>query len=72
MPRSSVLAKTTLKGTVKGGRRKADKKKRLEDNIRECTGPEFAKSKRAMENRKMEETGCENIYGAPTTPAVTG
>ena len=39
---------------------KADTKKMWEDNIREWTGLEFAKSKRAVENRKMEETGCPN------------
>ena len=33
-------------------KKKGRQKKRLEDNIRECTGPEFAKSKRAMENRE--------------------
>ena len=40
---------------------------------REWTGLEFAKSQRAVENRKkMEETGAEVICGAPTNPAVTG
>ena len=33
---------------------------------------EFAKSQRAVENGKMEETGCEIICGAPTTLAVKG
>ena len=33
-------------------------------NIREWTGLEFAKSQRAVENGKMEETGCEIICGA--------
>ena len=32
------------------------------------TGLEFAKSQRAVENKKMEETGCEIICGVPTTP----
>ena len=45
--RSSGLAKTTLKGTVKGGRRQGRQKKWWEDNIREWTGLEFAKSQRA-------------------------
>ena len=54
--RSSGLAKTTLQGTVKGGRRRGRQKKRWEDNIREWTGMEFAKSRRAVENRKMKET----------------
>ena len=72
--RSSNLVKTTLQGTVKGGRRQGrQKKKRWEDSMREWTGLEFAKSQRAVENRaKMEETGCEVICCAPTTPAVKG
>ena len=48
--RSSGLAKTILQGTVKGGRRQGRQRKRWEDNIREWTGLEFAKSPRAMEN----------------------
>ena len=43
-----------------------------EDNIREWTGLEFGRSQRAVENGKMEEIGCEIIYGAPTTLAVKG
>ena len=44
-----------------------------EDNIREWTGLEFARSQRAVENReKMEVTDCESICGAPMTLAVKG
>ena len=50
--RSSGLAKTILKGTVKGGRRQGRQWKRWEDNTRERTGLEFAKSQRAVENRE--------------------
>ena len=50
--RSSGLAKTILQGTVKEGRRQGRQRKRWEDNIRELTGLEFAKSQRAVENRK--------------------
>ena len=50
--RSSGLAKTILRGTVKGGRRQGGQRKRWEDNIREWTGQEFAKSQRAVENRE--------------------
>ena len=50
--RSSGLAKTILQGTVKGGRRQGRQRKRWEDNIREWTGLEFGKSKRAVENRE--------------------
>ena len=49
---SSGLAKTILQGTVKGGRRQGRQRKRWEDNIREWTGLDFAKSQRAVENRK--------------------
>ena len=66
--RSSGLAKTTLQGTMKGGRRQSGQRKRWEDNIREWTsrrqrkrwednirewtGLEFAKPQRAVENRE--------------------
>ena len=50
--RSSGLAKTTLQGTVKGGRRQGGQRKRWEDNIRDWTGLAFAKFKRAVENRE--------------------
>ena len=49
---SSGLAKTILKGTVKGGRRQGRQRKRWEDNIREWKGLDFAKSQRAVENRE--------------------
>ena len=50
--RSSGLAKTILQGTVKGGRRQGRQRKRSEDNIREWTGLDFAKSQRVVEQRK--------------------
>ena len=50
--RSSGLAKNILQGTVKEGRRQGRQKKRSEDNIKEWTSLEFAKSQRAVENRK--------------------
>ena len=50
--RLSDLAKTILQGTVKGGRRRGRQKKRWEDNMREWTGLESAKSQRAVENRE--------------------
>ena len=46
---SSGLAKIILQGTVKRGRRQGRQRKRWEDNLRECIGLEFAKSKRAVE-----------------------
>ena len=50
--RLSGLTKTILQGTAKGGRRQGRKKKRWEENIKEWTGLEFAKSQRAVENRE--------------------
>ena len=49
--RSSGLAKTILQGTAKGGRRQGRQRKRWEDNNREWTGLEFAKSQRAVKKR---------------------
>ena len=49
--RSSGLAKT-MQGTVKKGRKQGRQKKWWEDNIREWTGLEFAKSQSAVENRE--------------------
>ena len=46
------MVKTILQGTVKGERRQGRQTKRWEDNIREETGLEFAKSQRAVENRE--------------------
>ena len=70
--RSSGLAKTILQGTAEGGRRQGGQRKRWEDNIRQWTGLEFCKSKRAVENGKMEKTGCEIICDAPATLTVKG
>ena len=50
--RSAVLAKTILQGTVKGGRKQGRRKMRWEHNTKKLTGPEFAKSQRAVENRE--------------------
>ena len=44
----------------------------MEDDIRECTSLEFAKSQREVENGKMEETGGEIICGAPVIPVAKG
>ena len=47
--RSFGLAKAILQGTVKGKRR--GRQKRWEDNIKKCTGMDFASSTRAAEDR---------------------
>ena len=64
-----------LQGTVKRGRSQGRQKKSWEDNIREWTGLELAKSHRVVpsgKQGKMEETGCEIIIGAPVTLVVKG
>ena len=43
--RSTGLAETILRGTVKRGRRQGRQRKRCEDNIGEWTGQEFVKSR---------------------------
>ena len=50
--RSSGLAKTTLRGTVKGRRGHGRQRKRWKDKIKEWTGLEFSKFQRAVENRE--------------------
>ena len=71
--RSSDLAKTILQGTVKGGRRQGRQRKRWEDNIREWTSLEFAKSQRAVENRgKWRKPVVKSSLVPPTTLAVKG
>ena len=50
--RSSGLAKTILRGTVKGGGRKGRQRKRWEDTLRDWTGLVFSRSQRAVENRE--------------------
>ena len=49
-----------------GGKKTRQTEKKWEDNIREWTGLEFAKSQRAVE-KEEEETGHQR---PPTTPMV--
>ena len=67
---ASGLAKTILQGTVKGGKRQGRQRKRWEDNIREWTGLRFAKSQRAVENRKKINGGnwLRNHLWCPNDP----
>ena len=60
--RSSDLAKTVFEGTVKGGRQYQGMDRPGVCQVSEGSG----------EQRKMEETVCEVIFGAPTTLAVKG
>ena len=66
--RASGLAKTMLQGTVKGGRRQG-RQKRWEDNIREWTGLEVAKSKRAVQKREQWRTLVVKSFVVPQRPS---
>ena len=66
--RSSGLAKTILQGTVKMGRRQGRQRKRWEDSIKVWTGLDFAKSKRAMENREKWRKLVVKSSVAPQQP----
>ena len=68
--RLSGLAKTILQGTVKGGRRQGRQRKRWEDNIREWTGLEFAKSQRAVENRERWRKVVAKSSVVPQRPSL--
>ena len=67
--RSSLLAKTIKQATVKRGRRQGRQRKRWEDNIREWTGLEFAKSKRAVENKGKWKKLVANSSVLPKRPS---
>ena len=67
--RSSGLAKTILRGTVKGGRRQGRQRKRWEDNIREWTGLEFGKSRRALENWGKRRKPVAKSSAVPQRPS---
>ena len=66
---SSGLAKTILQGTVKWGRRHGRQRKRWEDNIREWTGLEFGKSRRAVENRGKWRKLVAKSFVVPQRPS---
>ena len=70
--RSSGLVRTISQGTLKGERRQGRRRKKWEENIKEWTGLEFAKSLRAVENRKNGGNRLWNHLCAPTTLAVKG
>ena len=53
---------------MKGKRKRGRQKKRWDDNIKDCTGMDFASSTRTAENRtKWKRNCCEFICGAPMT-----
>ena len=55
---------------MKGGRRRGGQRKRREDNIREWTGLEFAKSQRAVEKRGKWRKLVVNSSVVPQTTLV--
>ena len=61
-----------MQGTVKGGRRQGRQRKRWEDNIRELTGLEFAKSQRAVENREKWRKLVTKSSVMPQRPSWLG
>ena len=65
---STGLAKTILQGTVKRGTEKeVGRQHQGMDRPGDGQVPESSGGQ-----RKMEETGCEVIFGAPMTPKVKG
>ena len=68
--RSSGLAKTILRGTVKGKRKSGRQKKRWQDNIKEWTGMDFASSTRAPENWTRWKSFVANSSVVPRRPSM--
>ena len=65
--RSTGLAKMILQGTFQGGRRRGRQKKGWEDNVTEWTGLKLGEAlRKAKKQRRMENSGCPIILGAPT------
>ena len=63
------LEYTSTQGRVKEGRRQGRQRKRWEDNIREWTGLEFAKSQRTVENREKWRKLVTKSSVAPQRPS---
>ena len=70
--RSLGLAKTILQDSVTGGRKQGRQKKRWEDDIREWTLLELAKSKRAVENRDKWRKLVVKSSMVPNDPRGSG
>ena len=72
-PVPSGLAKTIIRGIVKGERKHSRQRKRWEDNIREWTGLEFTKFQRSVENREKWRKLAVKLSVVPQRcPAVMG
>ena len=66
---SSGLAKTILHGTGKGGKKTRETKEEVRRQHQGMDKPGVRQvPEGSREGRKMEETGCEVICGAPTSP----
>ena len=69
--RSTGLAKTILQGTVKRGKKTRQREEEVGRQHQGMDRPGVGQVPEGSgEQRKMEETGCEIICGAPTTLAV--
>ena len=66
--RSSGLAKTILKGTVEGKRRKGRQKKKWVDNIKKWTGMDLANSTWAAEDRPRVKRSVGKSSMVPQRP----
>ena len=66
--RSSGLAKTILRGAVKGGRREGKQRKRWEDNIREWIDLEFGSPRGQWRTGKNGENWLRNHLWCPNDP----
>ena len=67
--RSSGLAKTILKSTVKGKRKRGRQRKRWEDSIKKWTGKDFVSSTGAAENRSRWKGIVANSSVVPRRPS---
>ena len=70
--RAPGLAKTVLRGTVRGGKRKGRQRKRWEDNIRYWTGLELSDAVRKADEREEWRMFVARSCGAPTVPKTMG
>ena len=71
--RSSGLAKTILQGTVKGRKKTILTEEEVGGQHQEMDRPGVRQvPEGSVEQRKMEESGCEIICGAPTTLSMKG
>ena len=67
------LAKTILKGTMKGGKKTRQTEEEVGRQHQGMDKPGVRQVQEGSEEQgKMEKTGCEIICGAPTTLAVKG